>query len=62
MVAVGLYAALQVKPGKEEEVATFLRGALPLVEQEGQTARRPMRTGPSGSCPPNEPAPGAGWR
>jgi quinol monooxygenase YgiN len=49
MVAVGLYVALQAKPGKEEEVATFLRGALPLVQQEGQTtAWFAMRNGPSG--------------
>jgi quinol monooxygenase YgiN len=49
MVAVGLYVALQAKPGKEEEVATFLRGALPLVQREEQTtAWFAMRTGPSG--------------
>jgi quinol monooxygenase YgiN len=49
MVAVGLYVALQAKPGKEEEVATFLAGALPLVQQEAQTtAWFAMRKGPSG--------------
>jgi quinol monooxygenase YgiN len=49
MVAVGLYVALQAMPGKEEDVATFLRGALPLVQQERQTtAWFAMRTGPSG--------------
>jgi quinol monooxygenase YgiN len=37
MVAVGLYVALQAKPGKEKDVANFLRGALPLVQQEDQT-------------------------
>jgi quinol monooxygenase YgiN len=49
MVAVGLYVALEAKPGKEDAVATFLRGALPLVEQEEQTtAWFAIRTGPSG--------------
>jgi quinol monooxygenase YgiN len=37
MVAVGLLVTLEVKPGQEEEVAKFLRGALPLVQQEPQT-------------------------
>jgi quinol monooxygenase YgiN len=37
MVAVGLFVALEAKPGKEEELARFLRGAVPLVEQEPQT-------------------------
>ena|SRR5690349_16156851 len=37
MVAVGVFVALEAKPGKEEEVAPLLRGALPLVEQESQT-------------------------
>jgi quinol monooxygenase YgiN len=37
MVTVGLYVTLQAKPGKEEEVAAFLRGAVPLVNQEPQT-------------------------
>jgi quinol monooxygenase YgiN len=49
MVAVGLHVALEAKPGKEEEVATFLREALPLVQQELQTtAWFAMRTGASG--------------
>jgi quinol monooxygenase YgiN len=48
MVAVGLYVALQAKPGKEDEVASFLRGALPLVQQEEQTtAWFALRTGPA---------------
>ncbi|MBV9799812.1 MAG: antibiotic biosynthesis monooxygenase [Solirubrobacterales bacterium] len=48
MVAVGRYVALQAKPGKEEDVATFLRGALPLVQQEEQTtAWFALRAGPS---------------
>lgn len=37
MVAVGLFVALEAKPGKEEDVAKFLEGALPLVQQEPQT-------------------------
>src|SRR5690348_5641015 len=37
MVAVGLYVALQAKQGMEEDVANFLRGALPLVQREDQT-------------------------
>ena len=37
MVTVGLLVALKAKPGKEEEVASFLRAALPLVQQEAQT-------------------------
>lgn len=37
MVTVGLLVTLEAKPGKEEEVATFLQGALPLVQQEVQT-------------------------
>jgi quinol monooxygenase YgiN len=38
MVTVGLFVGLEAKPGNEEEVAAFLRGALPLVQQEPQTA------------------------
>jgi quinol monooxygenase YgiN len=37
MVAVGLFVALEAKPGKEEAVAQFLEGALPIVQQEPQT-------------------------
>ena len=37
MVTVGLFVALKAKPGKEEEVASFLRGELPLVQQEAPT-------------------------
>jgi quinol monooxygenase YgiN len=49
MVAVGLYVALRAKPGKEEDVGTFLCGALPLVQREEQTtAWFALRTGPSG--------------
>jgi quinol monooxygenase YgiN len=37
LVAVGLLVTLEAKPGKEDDLAAFLRGALPLVEQEPQT-------------------------
>ena len=37
MVVVGLLVTLEAKPGKEDDVATFLKGALPLVEDEPQT-------------------------
>ena len=37
MVNVGLYVRLEAKPGKESEVESFLRGALPLVNQEPAT-------------------------
>jgi len=37
MVKVGLLARIVAKPGKEEEVAALLRGALPLAEAEPRT-------------------------
>lgn len=37
MVNVGLLATLEAKPGKEEELASFLAGALPLAEEEPAT-------------------------
>ena len=37
MVTVALLVRLEAKPGKEEEVESFLRGALPLAEQEAAT-------------------------
>ena len=37
MVKVGLLVRLVAKPGKEEEVAAFLSGALPLAEAERST-------------------------
>jgi quinol monooxygenase YgiN len=37
MVKVALLARLTAKPGKEEEVAAFLAGALPLAEAEPST-------------------------
>lgn len=48
MVTVGLFVRLEAKPGKEETVANFLRGALPLVQEEaGTTAWFALRFGPS---------------
>ncbi len=37
MTKVALLAWLEVKPGKEEELAELLRSALPLAEAEPQT-------------------------
>jgi quinol monooxygenase YgiN len=37
MVNVGLFVRLEAKPGKEEEVANFLRSGLALVEDEPAT-------------------------
>ncbi len=37
MVTTGLIVRLDAQPGKEEELATFLEDALPLVEGEPQT-------------------------
>ncbi|MFF7382012.1 putative quinol monooxygenase [Streptomyces griseoluteus] len=36
-VKVGLYVRLEAKPGKEDEVADFLRGGLALVREEPDT-------------------------
>ena len=44
MVTVGVLARLEAKPGKEEEVARFLEGALPLaseVDGRAGASRRP---------------------
>jgi quinol monooxygenase YgiN len=38
MVTKALYVRLAAKPGKEAEVAEFLRSALPLVEDEPGTS------------------------
>lgn len=38
MVKVGLFVKLQAKPGKEAELAAFLKSALPLANQESGTA------------------------
>lgn len=37
MVTVGLLVTLTAKPGKEEELAAFLAGALPLAQDEPDT-------------------------
>jgi quinol monooxygenase YgiN len=37
MVRVGLLVRLRAKSGKENEVAKFLEGALPLAQAESQT-------------------------
>ena len=48
MVKYGLLAKLEAKPGKEQEVATLLGGAMPLAEQEQQTRSwYAFRTGPA---------------
>ena len=36
---VGLLARLEAKPGKEKDLETFLKGALPLAQQEAFTNR-----------------------
>lgn len=46
MPKYALYVPLEAKPGKEQAVADFLSGALPLVEAEpGTVAWFAMRTG-----------------
>ena len=48
MVTVDLLVRLEAKPDREEEVAEFLQGALPLVDQEpATTAWFAVRLGPS---------------
>lgn len=48
MVKNGLFVRLEAKPGKEQEVAQFLKGALPLAEEEpATTAWFAIRLGPS---------------
>ncbi|GGC57605.1 putative quinol monooxygenase [Chelatococcus reniformis] len=37
MSKFALYVPLKAKPGKEQEIAEFLRSALPLVDAEGGT-------------------------
>jgi quinol monooxygenase YgiN len=37
MVTTGLIVRLRARPGREAEVAEFLRGALPLVQTEDAT-------------------------
>lgn len=48
MVTTGLIVRLEAKAGKEDELASFLRAALPLVEGEPDTvAWFAVRTGTS---------------
>lgn len=48
MVTVGLLVRLEAKPGKEETVENFLRGALPLAQAEPATTTwYAIRLGPS---------------
>ena len=37
MVKFALLARLEAKPGKEQEVAAFIKSALPLAQQEAET-------------------------
>ena len=47
-VSVGLWVPLEAKPGKQEEVAEFLRSAKPLVDDEpGTIAWSAVRLGAS---------------
>jgi quinol monooxygenase YgiN len=48
MVNVGILASMEAKPGKEDEVAAFLEGALPLVQEEPDTVTwYAIRLGPA---------------
>jgi quinol monooxygenase YgiN len=48
MSKVGLYVPLEAKPGKEMEVAEFLKSALPLVDAEpGTVSWFAIQNGPS---------------
>jgi quinol monooxygenase YgiN len=48
MVKLGLLARLEAKPGKEQEVAEFLKGGLALAEQEpGTVSWYALQLGPS---------------
>jgi quinol monooxygenase YgiN len=48
MVKLGILARMEAKPGKEDEVASFLEGALPLVQEEQDTITwYAIRIGPS---------------
>jgi len=48
MVNVSLFVRLEAKPGKEKEVESFIRGALPFVmEEPTTTAWFGIRFGPS---------------
>ncbi len=48
MANVALLVRLEAKPGKEDQVAEFLRGALPVVQEEPATTTWfAVRMGPS---------------
>lgn len=48
MVTVGLLLRLEAKPGREAEVESFLKGALPVVQDEpATTAGFAIRLGPT---------------
>jgi quinol monooxygenase YgiN len=48
MVKTGLFVRLEAKPGKEAEVEGFLRGGLPIVQEEPATiAWFAIRLGPA---------------
>src|SRR6478736_1357858 len=48
MVSTALFVRLEAKPGKEEEVASFLKSGLAIVQQEPATiAWFVLRLGPS---------------
>lgn len=48
MVTKALFVRLETKPGRETDVERFLRGGLPIVEQEpATTAWFAVRIGPS---------------
>ncbi|NGP17010.1 putative quinol monooxygenase [Devosia aurantiaca] len=48
MVTKALYVRFQAKPGREGDVESFLRGGLPIVDQEpATTAWFAIRMGPS---------------
>jgi quinol monooxygenase YgiN len=48
MVKVGILARMEAKPGKENEVAAFLEGAVSLVQEEPNTVTwYAIRIGPS---------------
>jgi len=48
MVKFALLARLEAKPGKEQEVAAFIKSALPLAQQEAETVSwYALQIGPS---------------
>ena len=48
MVKTALFVRLEAKPGKETEVENFLRGGLPIVQEEpATTAWFAIRFGPA---------------